>query len=81
MVAFADDVCASGKIRSLRELWSHLIEAGPKYGYYPQSTKSWLIVKQEKLDEVRRIFEETGIQITVEGERDLGAVIGGEKYK
>ena len=81
MAALADDVSASGKIISLREWWSHLIEAGPKYGYHPQPTKSWLIVKQEKLEEARRIFEETGIQITVEGERHLGAVIGGEEYK
>ena len=81
MAAFADDVSASGKIISLREWWSHLIEAGPKYGYHPQPTKSWLIVKQEKLEEARRIFEGTGIQITVEGERHLGAVIGGEEYK
>ena len=32
MAAFADDVSASGKIKCLREWWSHLIEAGPKYG-------------------------------------------------
>jgi len=46
MAAFADDASASGKITSLREWWFHLIEAEPKYGYYPQPTKSWLIVNR-----------------------------------
>ena len=81
MAAFADDMSASGKVVSLKECWIRLIEVGPKYGYYPQPTKSWLIVKPEQLDEARRIFEGTGVQITTEGERHLGAVIGAEEYK
>jgi len=59
-------IIVTGKITSLREWWSHLIEAGQKCGYYSQPTKSWLIVKQEKLEQARRAFEGTGIQITVE---------------
>jgi len=81
MAAFAYDVSASGKITSLREWWSHLIESGPKYRYYLQPTTSWLILKQEKLEDARRAFDETGIQITVEGEQHLGVVIGNEEYK
>jgi len=58
-----------------------VVESGPKYRYYLQPTKSWLIVKQEKLEQARRAFEGTGIQITIEGERHLGVVIGNEEYK
>ena len=46
MTAFVDDVSARGKIESFREWWFRLIEAGPKYRYFPQPTKFWLIVKQ-----------------------------------
>ena len=81
MAAFADDVSAGGKIESLREWWSRLIEVGPKYGYYPQPTKSWLIVKQEQLVKARTVFEGTGVQITTKGEQHLGAVIEAEEYK
>ena len=81
LAAFADDVGAAGKLLGLRAFWSYILESGPKYGYNPQPAKSWLIVKPEKVEEARRIFEGTGVQITVEGERHLGAVIGNEEYK
>ena len=45
MAAFTDDMSAAGKVISLKDCWNRLIEVGPIYGYYPQSTKSWLIVK------------------------------------
>ena len=51
------------------------------HGYNPQQTKSWLIVKLERPKKARRIFEGTDIQITVEGERHLGVVIGNAEYK
>ena len=81
MAAFADDVSAAGKLPALRKWWDELIRIGPMYGYLPQPTKSWLIVKTDKEEEARECFEGTGIQITVEGERHLGAVIGSEEYK
>ena len=81
MSAFADDVSESGRLVSLRSWWSNLLQCGPKYGYYPQPSKSWLIVKPDMLEEARTIFEGTGVQITTEGERHLGAVIGSEEYK
>ena len=38
-------------------------------------------MKPNNLEEARIIFEGTGVQITTEEERHLGAVIGSEEYK
>ena len=54
---------------------------GENYGQYPQPTKSWLIVEQNKLEEAVRVFEGTNTQLSTEGKRHLGAVIGTEKNK
>ncbi|XP_066916388.1 uncharacterized protein [Clytia hemisphaerica] len=81
MVAFADDITAAGTLEALKQWWDHLLEIGPSYGYFPQPTKSWLIVKSDQLDQARQTFAGTQIKITSEGERHLGAVIGTDENK
>ena len=48
-VAFADDMTGIGDVNRLKEWWLKVIDIGPKFGYYPEPTKSWLIVKKEQL--------------------------------
>eukprot|EP00794_Sanderia_malayensis_P005131 gene5131-biopygen4184 len=79
--AYADDVTAAGSLINLKNWWENLIELGPKYGYFPEATKSWLIVKDDKMDEAQRIFEGSNIRITSDGKRHLGAVIGSSIFK
>ena len=81
MAAFADDITATGKCRSLRTWWDNLATQGPHFGYFPQPKKSWLIVKEHNLADAVESFRGSNIQITTEGERHLGAVIGSEGYK
>ena len=81
MVAFADDFSAGGILTNLKHYWLHLLELGPQTGYHPQASKCWLIVKPEHLAEAEKIFEGTSIQITTEGNKHLGAVIGTEDYR
>ena len=45
MVAFADDLTGVGKLTTLKNWLDTLYSIGPKFGYEPQPTKSWLIVK------------------------------------
>ena len=52
MMGFADDATASENLEALRRWWDTLMQIGSNYGYYPQPTKSWLIVKENKLEEV-----------------------------
>ena len=71
---YADDGQAVGKLHKLREWWDMLLREGPKYGYYPQAGKTWLVVKSEMQAQAAVVFEGTGIKIAREGgKRDLGA--------
>ena len=46
------------------------------YGYFPNATKTILIVKETVLTDARTIFGDCDIQVTAEGHRYLGGVIG-----
>ena len=54
---------------------------GPKFGYYPEASKSWLIVKEKAKQRAFTVFKDTAIKITTEGQRHLGAAIDSSKYK
>ena len=47
------------------------MQIGPNYGYYPQPTKPWLIVKENKLEEAVWVLGGTNIQISTEGKQYL----------
>ena len=80
-VAFADDFTVAGKLTSIRDYWGKLTVLGPKYGYFPKASKSYLIVKEDKLGEARNIFNDSNVNITIEGKIHLGAVIGSNEYR
>ena len=80
-VAFADDVTGAGKLLFLRIWWDLINKYGPLMGYFPKASKSWLTVKHEHIDAAQQTFKGTGINITEEGRRHLGAVIGSDEYK
>jgi len=80
-VAFADDLAGTGKLKNLLRWWCSIGTFGPKLGYYPNSIKSWLIVKPELLNEATKIFQKTGINITVKGRTYLGSFIGTSEEK
>ena len=79
--AYADDISGVGKLKELRKWWDNVTEYGPMLGYHPEPSKSWLIVKIEYLNQAERIFGDTGIQITMEGRKHLGAAIGTDEFK
>ena len=75
-VWFADDATAGGQLPQLKCWWDQLRRIGPDYGYHANAAKSWLIVKEEHLDQAVTIFGSSGVQITKEGQRHLGAALG-----
>ena len=79
--AYADDLTAAGTIMRLRNWWETLCRLGPKFGYFPEGSKSWLIVKEKEVQKAQSVFKDTNIKITTEGQRHLGAVIGSETFK
>ena len=79
---YADDSTAAGQLREMKKWWDLLYNVGPKYGYHPKASKTILIVKnREFYDEAVKLFEATGVKITLTGERHLGAVIGSESFR
>ena len=50
------------------------------HGYHPNAVKTWLIVKEHHLDEAKDKFKDSGISITTEGKRHLGAAIGTSQF-
>ena len=66
----------------MRRWWDELAAMGPKYGYHPKPSKTVLILKDQSLIiEAKRIFGGTGIKLTTDGERHLGAVIGSDEFR
>ena len=80
-VWLADDASAGGKLQVLLE-WYNLIKSqGEKNGYYANAGKCWLIVKSPEMEEeAKNLFGES-VNITVKGQRHLGAVLGPTEYK
>ena len=73
---YADDASATSKLKSLKAWWDRLNKIGPKFGDYPNASKTWLIVKEEAYDEAHTIFDRSDIQITTEGHCYLGSSLG-----
>ena len=80
-LAYANDLSAVGRISELKVWWDNLIKLGPKFGYYPQPSKSWLIVKEHQEYQAKATFINTKINITKDGKRHLGAIIGSESFR
>ena len=78
-LAYADDLGGGSKLTLLRDWWSRVVEHGPKFGYFPKASKSWLVVKEEKLQLAEELFRGTEINITTEGRKYLGGYVGTEE--
>ena len=81
-VWYADDSTGAGALEQLKIWWEHLKENGPSYGYYPKPTKTHLILKNEDHRErAEYIFGGDGVNITSEGQRHIGAVLGSDNFR
>ena len=80
-VWLADDSAGGGQIVPLHNWYNYLSQEGKKYGYLVNGPKSWLIVKSDVLAaEAKKVFGDE-VNITTEGQRHLGAVIGSRQFK
>ena len=53
---------------------------GPMFRYHPNALKCWLIIKPNKYEEAMEAFQNTGINVTTEGRRHLGAALGSTDF-
>ena len=77
---FADDASGAGLITEIKSWWNTLNTLGPDFGYFPNANKCWIIAKPDKEEDVRAAFKDTAVNVTVEGKKHLGAVIGSREY-
>ena len=72
---YADDSAAIAKLQKL-EIWlKNLIEESAPFGYFPEPSKSFLIVDKQYAEEAHHIFDKYSITI-VEAKKFLGGFIG-----
>ena len=54
---YADDAAAAGSTANIRCWWDMITKAGPMFGYYPNASKTHLIVKQEYVQSAKGLFD------------------------
>ena len=50
------------------------------FGYHPNASKTYLVVKQEHEDSAREVFADTDVRITTHGKRHLGATLDSKTF-
>jgi hypothetical protein len=72
---YADDAGAGGSFTDLRQFFLRLQEIGPAYGYFPEPSKSILIVRAHNRTRAKSTFDNLGFKVQT-GSRYLGGYIG-----
>ena len=75
-VWYADDGSAGGSLSNLLDWWHQLTDLGPKFGYYPNTRKSILLIKPDHLDTTQQLFSDHNLTIVTNGAQVLGSPIG-----
>ena len=70
--------CVSGKTATIRKWWGRLVLYGPEYGYFPNASKTAVLMEENRYEDAVTAFEGTGITITDDGKRYLGGTLGSE---
>ena len=82
---YADDGGAGGTLEGLKKWWDEVCRLGPAIGYYPNASKTWLVIKPQYIVEAQVLFGDTGLKITSDGpdggQRYLGAALGTSSFK
>ena len=75
-----NDASAAGKLENLSKWYQNLEAEGKNHGYFVNGKKSRLIVKNREMEEHAKTIFGNSVNITSEGKRHLGAVIGSPEY-
>jgi len=73
---YADDSACLAQLQFILEWLKLLIKEGPKYGYFPEPDKSYLVVHPNFIDEANKLFVDFKVNV-VTGKRFLGGFVGG----
>ena len=79
-VWYADDSAAGSTVANIRRWWDVLVEIGPLYGHYPNSSKTHILTKPEHVESVTNAFKDTDITVSTNGKGYLGGAIGSTPF-
>ena len=65
----------------LRRWWDLLCDVGPKFGYYPNAAKTFLVAKPEREDEACTVFSGTGVTLNASGKCYLSGALGQASFE
>ena len=78
---YADDGNSAGTTSGLFDWYQTVTTHGPGFGCHVNPKKSVLIVKEQHLAKAEEMFGRTGVCITTDGARHLGAAVGSKSFK
>ena len=67
-------------LTDLMAWWKKLNQLGPAFWYYPNASKTWLVVKEEHLELAQELFAAQGVKVATSGHKRIGSAIGDETY-
>ena len=74
-VWYVDDASACAKLVSLKDWLLKLMKCGPSFSYYPEPNKSFIVVKENFMEEAHSLFDPLGVNIVL-SHKLLGGVVG-----
>ena len=77
---YTDDAAACCDLCSVRKWFNKLLELGPKFEYYPNPEKCYLVVDNSFVDAAKLYFDDLGVQV-VNHHHYLGGFIGNVSAK
>ena len=77
-VWYVDGAEAVRKIRDLQDWLDHLITENPSFGYFPNSSKTWLVTKDGSHINAISTFSGTEVNVTSDGRPYLGVALGSQ---
>ena len=72
---YADDASAGGSLEDIHEWFSLLCSQGPAFGYFPEPSKSFVVIDEYCKTKAENLFHDLGVQV-VTSHSYLGGFIG-----
>jgi len=72
-VRYADDAFGVGSVNHLRGWWDKISSNGPNFGYFANTSKSWLVTKEDHFSNATAAFADTDVKITKDGKAIFGS--------
>ena len=70
-VWFADDATGASTCSNLKAWWNKFSSHGPTFGYHPNASKTYLVVKEKHTTIAQELFADTDMHITIHCRRSI----------